>query len=154
MSGVCLSLISLNLINRFFFPLIMEPPRGVLFHGKVFKIYGHFETESIIPQRFYRDFRAMLHTFLQLEAERLGFGDYYATAWASHGYVRGHFCYYFTFAGREYHRSDLDSDILCSNLARRLLRWVENELSFCYPNVTHLNCLPLANELDESTFFD
>lgn len=117
-------------------------------HAKVFKIYGLFDPVSPIPQTFFSDFMAMLNTFLRLEAERLRLGIYHAAAWPAHGRVCRNFCYMFTFAGPEYDGSDSETEILCSNLARRLCSWIKDELRLVYPQVLGLWCMPLINYLD------
>lgn len=145
MLGVCLSLISLNLINR------MDP---VYCHAKVFKLYGQLHPHLTIPATLFRDLLAMLNTFLRLEAERLGLGTYHAAAWPAHGSVRYSFCFFFTFGGPEYHHPDVERTILCSNLARRLCAWITEELRPLYPQVTGLWCVPMSNFLDEGDRYD
>lgn len=157
MLGVCPSLISLNLIDRMAEASIVQStssPEPSYCHAKVFKIYGQFDDHSLIPQRFFRDFLAMLNTFMSMEGERMHKGQYHGAAWPSHGNIRRKFCYFFTFAGPDYNIPDLECEILCANFARRLTHWIRNELALSYPQVMGVWCLPLFNYLDESTRYD
>lgn len=148
MRGACLSLISLNLIDR------MEGAAcSPLRLAKVFKIYGIFDDDFTPDPQFFRDFLDMLQTYLSLEATRLNLGIYHTAAWPSHGRDHSQFCYFFTFGGPEFDGPDRDSHILCNNFARRLASWIRQELQLSYPRVRGVWCQPLVNCLDESTRF-
>lgn len=128
----------------------MEDP-GRYAHAKVFKITGKFNEQLPIPEKFFYDMLAMVNTFLALESDRLKNGTCYAAAWPAHRASRSHFCYYFTFGGADYKCPDVEAQILCNNLARRMTEWINAELQSCYPEVLGVWVLPLFNILDESS---